>query len=192
MYYDCLSKIGFIEHSPFNKRAYNGVLIDETDSDLYGPQDEPRFELIKKILPVFFIDPQKAESRYPGLDRKLQKFFHNCSSFPPRSIRQSYRTEVECPVRVSSCANFEDSLSATTVNLSPNGCFLANPLKYEVGSKVWIKLGEQEDNSPLLSEVRWSSREACTDLPPGIGVKFLQATSHQIGQLELLLAASAT
>ena len=183
IYYDLLRKISFISHAPFDKRFYNGVLAEEKLIDHCNPADEPTIKLLKNIFPFHAINPDIG----PAQDLELATFLENCRRFPPRSIRQQKRVELSLSAKVSTDPDFNNVQTTCTLNLSSNGCFLTNPLNRKIGDRVWLNLDELEDPNPLLSEIRWFSSGPRTNLPPGMGVKFLEASSDQIVQLEWLM-----
>ena len=188
IYYDLLPRASFIEHSPFYKRIYNGVIFDGDLVEHSSLADMAMLALLKKVLPyhITLADPGLSQ------DLDLANFFKICQRFPPRSFRQQKRVDISLPASFSSNADFGDPRKAITLNVSPNGCFLTNSLKQEIGDKVWLNLNTLEDSSPLLSEIRWFSKDARAGFPPGMGVRFLEARSNQIEQLDWLIQQGST
>ncbi len=183
IYFDLLASVAFIAHLPFSKRIYNGVLIDETLIEQCCSDDLVKLERLKKVLPCQAI-PSDPE---PSQNTELATFFETCKRFPPRSIRQQTRAKLCLPARISTDADFAAPQDTTALNISANGCFLTNPSKQEIGDKLWLNLDDLEDTNPLLGEIRWFSEKSTADLPPGMGVRFLEASSSQIAQLEWLM-----
>lgn len=187
IYYDLLRRISFISHAPFDKRFYNGVLLEESFCNQGSPEDTATLNLLKKVLPTHIINADIGASQ----NLELESFLENCRRFPPRSIRQQKRVELNLSARIATDPEHNNVLTTTTMNLSPNGCFLTDPLNSKVGDKIWLYLEELDDTNPLLSEIRWFSQEPHNNLPPGMGVKFLEASSSQIVQLEWLMRRGA-
>ena len=183
IYFDLLASVAFIAHLPFSKRIYNGVLIEETLIEQCCSDDLVKLERLKKVLPCQAIlsDPDSSQIT------DLATFFETCKRFPPRSIHQQNRAKLCLPARISTNVDFAAPLDVTALNISANGCFLTNPSKQKIGDKLWLNLDGLEDSTPLLSEIRWFSEDSTADLPPGMGVKFLEASTSQIAQLEWLM-----
>lgn len=170
-------------HPPFSTRIYNGALIEEKLINHCSRDDLATFELLKKVLPcqIIMADPDPAHKVI------LATFFETCQRFPARSIRLQSRTNLCLPAFVTSEAGSGEMHQANTYNISQNGCFLTNPLNKKVGDKIWLNLEGFEDSNPLLSEIRWFSQDSTADLPPGMGVRFLEASSSQRKQLDSLI-----
>lgn len=183
IYYDLLHSAAFISHAPFSKRIYNGVLIDQLLIDQSSSDDITTLELLKKVLPCRTIPSDTNLSQ----NMALATFFETCRHFPPRSVRQQIRVDLNLPVQVSTNVEFSNPQRTTTLNLSSNGCFLANPPNGSIGDKVWVELDELQGTSPLLGEIRWFSPGTDMSQPRGMGVKFLGASSDQVVQLEWLM-----
>jgi len=183
IYYDLLSRATYMAHPPFSTRIYNGALIEEKLITQCSIDDLNTFELLKKVLPcqIIMADPDPAHKV------TLATFFETCQRFPARSIRLQTRSNLCLPAVVTSEADSDKLHKVNTYNISQNGCFLTNPLNKKIGDKIWINLDRLEDSSPLLSEIRWFSQDSTADLPPGMGVRFLEASSSQRKQLDSLI-----
>ena len=181
--YNLLHRVSFIDHPPFFKRLYNGVILDEDLIAQSSAEDLVKLELLKKILPCHSM----PYSPNPSLDIDLATFFETCKRFPARSTRQQKRANINLPALLSSNNEFETPRDATALNISQNGCFLATRHQQKVGDRIWLNLDGLEGSSPLLSEVRWSTEEAEANLLPGMGVRFLEANQIQLEQLARLM-----
>lgn len=192
IYYDLLPRIAFTYHAPFSRRLYNGVIYDEDILMAHSTEDRNTLKLLNKVLPCHVIPAGPDQHDNQERSQELNTFFKTCRCFPPRAIRQQTRASICLPALISTEADCVSPQNATTFNISPNGCFLETTLNRELGTKIWLNLEGLEDPSPLLSEIRWFSKGTSAELPPGMGVRFLQASSSQIQQLGGLMRSGAT
>lgn len=191
IYYDLLPRVAFISHAPFSRRTYNGVILDNDIIAQHCQDDRNTLELLNKVLPCHIIPTGSSQADDQEQHQELRTFFKTCRCFPPRAIRQQARANINLPAQISTEANFTAPQNATTFNISPSGCFLDTTLNREIGAKIWLNLEGLEDPSPLLSEIRWFSQGTSAELPPGMGVRFLQASTSQVQQLGGLMRHAA-
>lgn len=171
----------------------HGILVD-LRTKINAPKGDK--EIAHDILEIFPVvqlrwDPEENEIKtlYFGQAKgggTLEEFINEeCQSIPPRAIRASIRRNIHFNVLLSGEEGFEeDTLERSiTINVSGGGCFIFSSNDWEIGDHAWFTLGELDDSTVILGEVRWAVPWGETMQFPGIGVKFLNISGDQSEQL---------
>lgn len=122
---------------------------------------------------------------YPGNTSPAVFVQKYCTSFVPRKIRTSERSQLNLPALLGRSLPVEkvSGVRSVTVNVSRGGCFLISFEPWLVGDRGWLILPSLEDNAPIPVEVRsirfWGE---CHSLP-GMGVQFIELTGPQKAEL---------
>ncbi|WP_316347034.1 PilZ domain-containing protein [Desulfuromonas acetoxidans] len=176
----------------------SGVLLDVVSSIRASQFDR---EVIQELLEVYpslrlRLDPATGEIRTlmtgagPGQNISIRKFVETyCSNFPPRCLRMCQRKPIHCNVIYS----FHDQLASevvqrsVTMDMSIGGCFLMTTEALEVGERLWIRIIELMDNSPIMVEVRWCREWGQKMVVPGVGLHFSVISDRQREEIRTLL-----
>lgn len=115
----------------------------------------------------------------------VQKY---CTTFAPRKIRTGERSQHHLPALLhTSLAVENDSGSRTvTANIAREGCFLISFEPRIVGDRGWLVFPGSQDSTPVLVEVCWIQPWGESSSLPGFGVKFIDPTDAQKGELRVL------
>lgn len=115
----------------------------------------------------------------------VQKY---CMPYLQRYVRAGGRSQVNLSAllnRTAPHANDSGDRSVTAY-VSCSGCFLVSFEPWEVGERGWLTLPQLNDATPISVEVRsvrvWGECRAL----PGMGVRFIDLTEAQQGELKTL------
>lgn len=121
----------------------------------------------------------------------IKAFLHHCTQLEPRSVRSKGRREVHLNVSYTPDNPVKVEMRSFTLNASDGGIFIATPKPLTPGTRLWVSISQLEDISPILAEVRWFRPWGKINEPPGVGVKFLDITPAQKGQLHRMIYSGA-
>lgn len=178
------------------REEFSGIFLD-VPSLVRASKDEKAalYDLIH-IFPTLRVkwDPRNSSVRalfydsVPGPDAGIETFVREqCVRFAPRTTRQRERASLQLNILVSPDPSFPEEITArtATLNLTTFGCFIIGVENWPRGSRLWVRVPNLSDPAPIEVEVRW--RKEWGELPgvPGAGVKFLQMSDGQRGELEI-------
>jgi Tfp pilus assembly protein PilZ len=176
----------------------SGLLLDVVSSIRATPFDR---EVIQELLEVYpslrlRLDPATGDIRTlmtgagPGQNITIGRFIETyCRQFPPRCLRMCQRKPIHCNILYS----LHDQLASEVVqrsvsmDLSTGGCFLFTTESFPVGERLWIRILELVDNSPIMVEVRWCREWGHGMEVPGIGLHFSVISDEQLEEIRTLL-----
>lgn len=130
------------------------------------------------------IVPVREEARQPSEEAQVTELAAESS----RESRRCPRTAVELDVSLGSDHNF---YAGFVENLSAGGVFVATHLLRPVGEVIELSIyvSAEEDVVKGTGEVRWLREyNEASDVPPGMGVKFLTLEDGAEAVIEKFLA----
>lgn len=172
------------------REAFNGILLDvPTLVRATGTEKASLYDLIQ-VFPTLRVkwDSRSATvralfyDRVPGPDAGLGSFVRQvCAHFTPRIIRLRDRVAVHLNVMVSETPSFspEEVVRTVSLNLSLDGCFLIAVDPWPLGARLWLRMLEFGDQTPIAAEVRWRKPWGVSPGIAGAGVRFLALTDEQ-------------
>ena len=84
----------------------------------------------------------------------------------------------------------EKLIRTVTMDVSRQGCFLFSSARFQVGAKVWIRIVDLYDQTPIRCIVRHKRKWGDAMVVPGIGVAFEVITDNQREALMTPIAPS--
>jgi CheY-like chemotaxis protein len=174
---------------------YNGLLVDLATSVRASATEKNLLHELQQFYPVLRMrwDEQLQRLRcqiygaMAGSNMTVQTFVDSyCRTFPARRVRREKRYPLHLNVLISPDNKFHPDKTerSTTLNVSRSGCALLTTREWQISRKIWLKILEMEDQTPLSAEIRrWTSWGTPLVLP-SIGVKFISLTKAQQKQLE--------
>jgi hypothetical protein len=125
---------------------------------------------------------------YPGNTLPAVFVQKNCTTFVPRKIRTSERSQYHLSALLHTSIPMENDSGSRTVtaNISCEGCFLISFEPRIVGDRGWLVLRGLKDSMPVLVEVCWIQSWGESRSLPGFGVRFIDLTDAQKGELRVL------
>jgi Tfp pilus assembly protein PilZ len=181
-------------HKAVLRTPYHGVMIDlKTKIRAAKVEKILIHDILEKVFPVIQLKLENKTSRIQTLyfgqakgDGTLEDFIlKECRSVEPRSIRLSLRKNINFNIILSKNDNYsKDNIEkSVTIDVSEGGCFIYSSDKWEINSKAWFIIKELDDNTPILSEVRWKMSWGNAMKIPGIGVKFKDIREGQLEEI---------
>lgn len=123
------------------------------------------------------------------LEGKIAAFLEPKLKQQPPSHRQSIRVSSHFEVSVMDAAHMK---KLYIKNISGGGFYIESPQPLEVGTKIDLRLSLPNSKNPLelKVEVAWSNPKGVGELPPGMGVKFLNLQAEDRNRIQALIDAS--
>jgi hypothetical protein len=162
--------------------AYNGIVID-IPTKIKALSDHK--DLVYSILDRFPVIQANFDRR-SGRIRALLYGHHErsglledlireaCWHSPPRKLRSEERKPLHYNVLLSTQGQFDPQtlIRTVTMDVSMNGCFLFSSARFQVGARVWMRVMDLYDKTPIVGIVRHKRRWGEAMVVPGIGVEF--------------------
>ena len=178
--------------------AYNGIVIDIATKIQAMNRQKDLLSNILDRFPVIQVNQEKASGRIRALlygrhtrHGALRELIREaCLSSPPRRFRASKRYNIYLNLLMARSRNFEPAATERTVtlNVSSGGCFIITSARFQPGQRVWVRITELHDKTPIACDVihkrYWGAEMAI----PGIGVCFKSMTEAQTRALSALCA----
>lgn len=176
------------------REQFSGILLDVPTLVRASTGEKASLYDLLNVFPVLRVkwDPRAATVRALFYDRLpkpgagLEDFVRSqCAAFAPRSIRRGERIPLHCNVMVSNSRDFPPSslIRTVTLNVSAGGCFLIGAGPWARGRRLWLRIVELEDQSPIEVEIRWGKEWGESLGIPGAGVRFLSIAPQQLDRL---------
>ena len=162
--------------------AYNGVVID-IPTKIKALSDHK--DLVYSILgrfPVIQVnfDPHTRRirallhgqhERTGGLEDLIRQ---HCWHTPARKLRSEERKPLHYNVLLSTQRHFDPQtlIRTVTMDVSLGGCFLFSAARFQIGARVWMRIMDLYDKTPISGIVRHKRNWGEALIVPGIGVKF--------------------
>lgn len=171
------------------KSAYNGIVIDIPTKIQALNRHQDLVSSILDRFPVIQVNQEKTTGRIRALlygrhqrQGELRDLIREaCLSEPPRRFRAAERRDIKFNLLLSRSRHFESGVieRTVTINISQGGCFVFTTSRFQKGQRVWIRIMEFYDKSPIACVVihkrKWGQEMAI----PGIGVRFESLTDAQ-------------
>lgn len=162
--------------------AYNGIVID-IPTKIKALSDHK--DLVYSILgrfPVIQVNFDRLSGRIRALlyghhERAgtLEELIREaCGQSPPRKLRSEERKPLHYNVLLSTQPQFDPQtlIRTVTMDVSLNGCFLFSAARYQLGARVWLRIMDIYDKTPISGIVRHKRKWGQAMVVPGIGVEF--------------------
>lgn len=162
--------------------AYNGLVVD-IPTKIKALSDHK--DLVYSILdrfPVIQVILDRGSGRIRALLHGHRERTGNledlireaCWHSPPRKLRSEERKTLHYNVLLSLKRDFDpDTLIRTvTMDVSMNGCFLFSSARFQLGARVWLRIMDLYDKTPIMGMVRHKRKWGEAMVVPGIGVEF--------------------
>ena len=169
--------------------AYNGLVVD-IPTKIKALSDHK--DLVYSILDRFPVI-QVNRDRRNGCIRALLYGQHErtgpleelirvaCWHSPARKLRSEERKRLHYNVLLSTKPRFEPQtlIRTVTMDVSPSGCFLFSSARFQLGARVWIRIMDLYDKTPIRCVIRHKRRWGEAMAIPGIGVEFETISDRQ-------------
>ena len=162
--------------------AYNGIVID-IPTKIKALSDHK--DLVYSILgrfPVIQVNFDRQSGRLRALlyghherTGDLEDLIREaCWHSPPRKLRSEERKPLHYNVLLSMHPLFDPLtlIRTVTMDVSLNGCFLFSTARYQLGARVWLRIMDLYDKTPISGIVRHKRKWGEAMVVPGIGVAF--------------------
>ncbi|MDJ0719989.1 MAG: PilZ domain-containing protein [Desulfobacterales bacterium] len=187
----CIDTAASIEEfqGALTQSAYNGIVIDIPTKIQAMNRHKALVHSILERFPVIQVNQEKGSGRVRALlhgrnsrQGELQALIREaCLSRPPRRLRARQRHAIHFNLLLMRERHPEaDGIErSVTINISPDGCFLYTTGRFREGLRVWIRILEFRDQTPIACEVIHHRPWGDTMTIPGIGVCFQSITDAQ-------------
>ncbi len=169
--------------------AYNGIVIDIATKIQAMNRHKDLVGSILDRFTVIQVNQEKSSGRIRALlygrhtrHGELRELIQEiCLASPPRWFRARKRLDLHFNLLMARSRNFGSAETERTVtlNISPDGCFIFTVARFQLGQRVWVRIMELYDKTPIACEVihkrDWGTEMAI----PGIGVCFKSMTEAQ-------------
>lgn len=169
--------------------AYNGLVVD-IPTKIKALSDHK--DLVYSILERFPVI-QVNRDRRTGCIRALLHGQHErtgpleelirdaCWNSPARKLRSEERKRLHYNVLLSTKPRFDPQtlIRTVTMDVSPSGCFLFSSARFQLGARVWIRIMDLYDKTPIRCVIRHKRRWGEAMAIPGIGVAFETISDRQ-------------
>ncbi len=169
--------------------AYNGVVID-IPTKIKALSDHK--DLVYSIMgrfPVIQVNIDRRSGRVRALlygqherTGSLEDLIREtCWHSPPRKLRSEERKPFHYNVMLSMTRQFNPRtlIRTVTMNVSQKGCFLVSSARFQVGGRVWLRIMDIYDRTPISGIVRHTIKWGEAMVVPGIGVAFETISEDQ-------------
>ena len=173
--------------------AYNGIVVD-IPTKIKALSDHK--DLVNSILgrfPVIQVNIDRNSGRIRALlyghhERTgcLENLVREtCWHSQPRKLRAEERKPLNYNVLLSTTHQFDSRtlIRTVTIDVSSNGCFLFSSARFQVGQRVWLRIIDLYDKTPISGIVRHKRKWGEAMVIPGIGVEFETISESQRGSL---------
>lgn len=176
-------------HGAVTHQAYNGLVVD-IPTKIKAMSDHK--DLVTSILNRFPVIQVNRDRRSGGI-RALLYGHHErsgpleilireaCWKSPPRKLRSEERKRLHYNVLLSIKPQFDPLtlIRTITLNVSRGGCFLFSSGRFQLGARVWIRIIDLYDKTPIRCVVRHKRAWGEAMVIPGIGVQFEHIAERQ-------------
>ncbi|NTW99913.1 MAG: PilZ domain-containing protein [Geobacteraceae bacterium] len=122
---------------------------------------------------------------YPGNNPPADFVQKYCVSFAQRRIRAGERSQQHLPalLNLSPPVEILSGVRTVTANISCGGCFLISYEPWIIGNHGWVTFPDLKDTAPIPVEICWIRSWGEYRSLPGMGVRFIDLTESQKGEL---------
>lgn len=172
------------------REYYHGFIVDSYYLSKIPSLEKPILSKYFKIIMTSRIIFDKTNEVIliveNGENITLSEYLEKCKINGPRKLRTDPRLPINLNVILSEKKFTKDKSSnfkTFTFNLSRGGCFLYANKSYKIGKKVYLRIMELKDKTPVIAIVKWSVIWGKSTNIPGIGVEFISMTERQKREL---------
>lgn len=162
--------------------AYNGLVVDiPTKIKALSEHKDLVYSILDRF-PVIQVILDRTTGRLRALlhgqherTGALEDLIRDaCWHSPARKLRSEERKAVHYNVLLSTYRDFdpETLIRTVTLDVSLNGCFLFSAARFQVGARVWLRIMDLYDKTPISGIVRHQRKWGEAMMVPGIGVAF--------------------
>lgn len=177
------------------ENAYHGLLVD-VPTLIKAPAGEKR--LVHEVLESYPVlrmrhDPRDATIHglyygQPAQSGNIVADFVDLEAAvsSPRVLRVEPRGDLVFNVLVSRDETFAEARAerSVTTNVSQGGCFLCSFADFADWQRLWLRIREFADQTPIPAQVRWRVPWGAGMEAPGVGVSFTGMTEPQRTELD--------
>lgn len=162
--------------------AYNGLVVDiQTKIRALSDHKDLVFSILDRF-PVIQVNFDRRSDRIRALlyghheqTGALDDLIREaCWHSPPRKLRSEERKPYHYNALLSLSPRFdpETLIRTVTMDVSRKGCFLFSSARLQVGARVWIRIVDFYDQTPISCIIRHKRKWGEAMVIPGIGVAF--------------------
>lgn len=176
-------------HGAVTHFAYNGVVIDIPTKIKALSEHKDLVYSIMGRFPVIQVNVDRHSGRIRALlyghherTGPLEDLIREtCWHSPPRKLRTEERKPFHYNVLLSTTRQFDPQtlIRTVTMDVSRNGCFLFTSARFQVGGRVWVRIMDFYDRTPISGIVRHKIKWGEAMVVPGIGVEFETISDNQ-------------
>ncbi len=196
---DTAASIGDVQGA-VTQSAYNGIVIDIPTKIQAMSRHKDLVSSILDRFPVIQVNQEKTSGRIRALlygrhtrHGDLHELIRdNCLTSPPLRLRTRKRYDLHFNLLMATSRRFASTETERTVtlNVSPDGCFIFSTARFRQGQRVWVRIMELDDKTPIACDVIHKRQWGAEMEIPGIGVRFISMTEAQTRALSELCARS--
>jgi Tfp pilus assembly protein PilZ len=174
--------------------AYNGIVIDIPTKIQALNRHKDLVNSILERFPVIQVNQEKGTGRIRALrygrhqrHGVLEDLVRDaCLREPARRFRAAPRYGLHFNLLLARDRGFDagEIERTVTINISAGGCFIYTTARYQIGQRVWIRIQELYDKTPIACDVVHNRRWGREMAMPGIGVRFDALTPGRRQALE--------
>lgn len=169
--------------------AYNGIVIDIPTKIKALSEHKDLVTSIMGRFPVIQVNVDRRSGRIRALlyghherTGPLEDLIREaCWHSPARKLRADERKPLHYNILLSKTRQFDPQtlIRTVTLNVSHKGCFLFSSARFHVGARVWMRIMDLYDQTPISGIVRHKIKWGEAMAVPGIGVEFETISDHQ-------------
>ena len=176
-------------HGAVTHFAYNGIVIDIPTKIKALSEHKDLVYSIMGRFPVIQVNVDRRNGRIRALlygqherTGPLEDLIREtCWNSPPRKLRAEERKPLHYNVLLSTTRQFDPQtlIRTVTLDVSRKGCFLFSSARFQVGARVWLRIMDLYDQTPISGIVRHKIKWGEAMAVPGIGVEFETISENQ-------------
>lgn len=169
--------------------AYNGVVIDIPTKIKALSEHKDLVYSIMGRFPVIQVNMDRRSGRIRALlyghherTGPLEDLIREaCWNNPPRKLRSEERKPFHYNVLLSTTRQFDAQtlIRTITMDVSRKGCFLFSSARFQVGGRVWLRIMDIYDQTPISGIIRHKIKWGEAMVVPGIGLEFETISENQ-------------
>ncbi len=181
------------------RKKYSGILVDLKTMIRTSDSKKQLIDKLSIRLPAIRLRINPSTNSVVGLfpgqdvpgDDSLQVFIAKCKELKPSRIRIDRRINKILNVIIFQDNEFDEEkgIRANIIDISFRGCFINTLHPLNSNERIWIRIKELEDTSPIQCEIRWVQHWGEQDRLPGVGALFTQIKDEQLKDLQQYVSA---
>jgi hypothetical protein len=175
------------------RKMYSGILVDLKTMIKTSDSKKQLLDKLSIRLPIIRLRINPSTNSVVGLfpgqdvpgDDALRFFIEKCRELKPSRIRIDQRTNKVLNVVIFQDNEFDEEkgIRANIIDISFRGCFINTLNPFNSNERIWIRIKELKDTSPIQCEIRWAQHWGEEDRLPGFGALFTQIKDEQLKDL---------